>query len=471
MNCDVGVIGGGSGGFGAALTAARLGASVVLVEKADTLGGTAVRGGINNWEPGVGGTGIPFELYRHLRQIPNAIGITSFGRHSLWKGNIPGGESLIDPARRYADSLRRYGSRGIAVDEAFCRTHWHSVTFEPVAMAAAMDALLAETGRCRVLKQTTFTGVKTDKGRIVAMTLDTGEVISAGMFVDGTADALVAEACGCEFMTGQEGREKFTEPSAPDTPNATINAVSLLYRVTPGVTEVAAPAVPACWRPNGFPSAFFAQYPNGDLAINTLPTMEGSEVRQLGYAAAYAECERRVRAHWAWLQATWPEYRRYRLHRIAPALGVRETRRVVGEYVLTEHDLRAGISGQRHDDSIALADHALDTHGAGDRRGGCGELAEPYGVPLRCLIPKGFTNLLVACRAASFSSIAASSCRLSRTMLQLGQAAGTAAVLGSGQVAGIRAALRQQHAQVDWPTPANLLTYLSAAAASPSDRR
>ena len=104
MKCDVGVIGGGSGGFGAALTAARLGATVALVETSATLGGTAVRGGVNNWEPGAGGTGIPFDLYRRLRQFPNVIGITSLGRHCLWKGHIPGGESLIDPARRYADT-------------------------------------------------------------------------------------------------------------------------------------------------------------------------------------------------------------------------------------------------------------------------------------------------------------------------------------------------------------------------------
>lgn len=461
MNCDVCVIGGGSGGFGAALAAARLGTSVVLIEKADTLGGTAVRGGVNNWEPGVGGTGIPFDLYQRLRQIPNAIAITSFGRHCLWQGNIPGGESLIDPARQYADTLRRYGSRGMAADEVFCRTHWHSVTFEPAAMAAAMEALLAETGQCRVLKNTAFTDVQRDGHRIKSVTLDTGAVISAKMYVDGTADALLAVASGCECMTGQEARAKFAEPSAPDTPNDTINAVSLIYRITPTVSAAAAPVVPACWRPTGFPYAFFAQYPNGDLAINTLPTMEGAEFQKLGYAAAYAECDRRVRSHWTWLQATWPEYRRYRLQWIAPALGVRETRRVVGEYLLTEQDLRAGCSGQRHADIIAVADHALDTHGAGNRPGACGELAEPYGVPLRCLIPQGFTNLLVACRAASFSSLAASSCRLSRTMLQLGQAAGTAAVLGTGNVAKIRTALRQQHAQVYWPAPNNLNRWLS----------
>ena len=58
LRCDLAVIGGGSGGFGAALAAARMGVDVVLVEKADCLGGNSVRGGVNCWEMGAGGTGI-----------------------------------------------------------------------------------------------------------------------------------------------------------------------------------------------------------------------------------------------------------------------------------------------------------------------------------------------------------------------------------------------------------------------------
>ncbi len=57
----------------------------------------------------------------------------------------------------------------------------------------------------------------------------------------------------------------------------------------------------------------------------------------------------------------------------------------------------------------------------------------PYGVPYRCLLPRGPRNLMIACRAASFSHIAASSCRLSRTMMTLGQAAGTAAAFAVRQ--------------------------------------
>jgi len=60
-------------------------------------------------------------------------------------------------------------------------------------------------------------------------------------------------------------------------------------------------------------------------------------------------------------------------------------------------------------------------------------LKEPYGVPYRCLIPKGWENLLVACRGASLSHIAASSCRLSRTILAFGHAAGLAAAQASAK--------------------------------------
>lgn len=112
---DLAVVGGGSGGFGAALAAARLGLNVVLVERADRLGGTSVRGGVHCWEMGAGGTGIPFDLYRRLRPIPGAVGIYSYGRHQSWfkpdeePYRFPGGETILDPRRGYADTLRRHG--------------------------------------------------------------------------------------------------------------------------------------------------------------------------------------------------------------------------------------------------------------------------------------------------------------------------------------------------------------------------
>ena len=112
LKYDLAVVGGGSGGVGAALAAARLGLNVVLVERADRLGGNSVRGGVTCWEMGAGGTGIPFDIYRRLKQTPQAVGIYSYGRHLAWfkpdkePYRFPGGETVIDPARGYLDSLQ-----------------------------------------------------------------------------------------------------------------------------------------------------------------------------------------------------------------------------------------------------------------------------------------------------------------------------------------------------------------------------
>ncbi|MBM3497710.1 MAG: FAD-dependent oxidoreductase, partial [Armatimonadetes bacterium] len=100
-----------------------------------------------------------------------------------------------------------------------------------------------------------------------------------------------------------------------------------------------------------------------------------------------------------------------------------------GEYVLREQDCLAGVRAQDHPDIVAITDHSLDVHG---EHGGLRELPNgAYGVPYRCLLPKGTANLLVACRAASFSQIAASSCRLQRAMITLGQAAGHSAAMAA----------------------------------------
>ena len=477
---DLVVVGAGSGGFGAALAAARLGAKVLLVEKSDSLGGNAARGGVNNWEPGVGGTGIPFDLYTRLKKTPQAVGIYKFGRHFAWQGadlspKFPGGELVIDPASRYLDTLRRFGAPPLFTAEAFRREHWHGVPFEPEPYAAEMAAMLAETGRCTVWKNTAFTTAHPEGTRVRALTLSNGHTVSAGFFIDATADILLAQHLGCRTALGQEPRSLHDEPSAPREPNDRINGTTLIYRVTrtaaPRIEPLPADIPSSCWWAEDFPIAACTQYPNGDFNINSLPTMAGREVVALGYPAALAECQRRIRAHWHHVQTVFPEFQYNQMSWIAPALGVREGPRLVGRYILTEHDLLAGLSAQTHDDLITIGDHARDTHGADTGRAGTGELSQPYGVPFRCLLPKEFDNLAVACRGASFSSVAASSCRLSRTMMQLGQAAGTAAVLavrrGLASLAAVppaelRASLVSQHVELTWPRPPQLLAHLAA---------
>lgn len=476
LRCELAVIGGGSGGFGAALAAARRGVDVVLVERAECLGGNSVRSGVNCWEMGAGGTGIPFELYRRLNRQPQAIGIYSFGRHLAWFDpqhepyRYPGGETVIDPTRHYVDTLQRHGPRGLGADPAFCRERWHGLPFEPEAMAQTMLAMLQETGHCRVLLNTAFVSAKAKAGRVQRVHLADGRTLWAEYFVDATGDGVVSLAAGCQALTGQDSRDAFGEPDAPPTATQRVNGVSLIYRAAP-VEQSAVESLPEgvperCWWAGSFPVAQINHYPNGDLNVNMLPTMDGAEFLRRGYDDALQECTRRVHAHWRHLQANYGEFRKFRLTWIAPALGIRESRRIVGEAVLTEHDLLAGVHQQQHPDIICLVDHPMDTHGSHAR--GIGELPQPYGVPYRCLIPKGLRNLLIACRAASFSSLAASSCRLSRTMMQLGQAAGTAVALAKDlkvtlpevPADRLRAVLREDHVQLDHPLPDSLRAYL-----------
>ncbi|HOZ48369.1 MAG TPA: FAD-dependent oxidoreductase [Candidatus Hydrogenedentes bacterium] len=464
---DVAVVGAGSGGLGAAIAAARGDLRVLLVEKSDRLGGTAVASGVTMWEPGVGGTGLPFDIYRRLKTIPEAVSAYSFGRHCMWNGwdAFPGGEYVVDPERRYVDTLQRHGGSG----EEFKRTVCHGVVFDPDAYEGVARTMLDQTKRCTIATRTTFSSAKVEGNRVAALTLADGRQVTADYFIDATGGGALCAACGCERMIGREGRQRFNEPSAAETPNELLNGVTLIYRITPVPDPAIEPlpeGVPTeCWWRQSFPAVSATRYPNGDYNFNTLPTMEGVECLKMAPDEAYAECKRRVYAHWHYVQTNYPEFQRYRIDRMAPALGVRETYRVVTDYILTEHDLKAGLSAQQHPDIVTIADHSVDRHG---KESGGYEMREPYGVPYRCLIPKGFSNLLVACRGAGFSSLAASSCRLSRTIMQLGQAAGTATLLAArGHIdlpdvspEDLRTALREQHCQLDWPLPDTLRDYL-----------
>jgi hypothetical protein len=455
------VVGGGSAGIGAALAAARLGVDTLLVEKEALLGGTSTVAGVNCWEPVAGATGIPFDIYNQLARIPRAVGIYSLGRHAGHPDHntppFPGGESLVDPSKTYADTLRRGGTQGLMKDAERCRRQWHGVVFEPDALDQVVRDMLASTGRCRVLLNSSFRDVsRTSSGEIEASSLADGQTVRARLWID--ACGALARTAGAEWVSGEDPQSRFNEPDAPEKPVGRWNGVTLIFRITPSIEEAveALPGdIPAvCWWAERYPYVSIVAYPNGDRNCNMLPTMTGADYLGLGETAAYAECTRRVKAYWHHLQTAYPEFRRYRMKSLAARLGVRETFRICCDYMLNENDLLQGIRKQRHPDVVALSDHMMDSHGAAGRKSG--ELPEPYGIPYRCLLPKGFSNLLVAGRVAGFSSIAASSCRLSRTMMQLGQAAGTAAGLALNEsgsfrtidVGGLKASLIEQNVQL-----------------------
>ncbi len=467
---DICVVGGGSGGFGAALAAARRGKRVVLIEGSDQVGGNAGRGGVTNWEMGVVSTPLAREVYERLRERPGQAAINRFGRHFCWADRnrppFPGGEHLIDEAFTYEDTLQRHGVRGLAEDEERVRKLWHAVVYEPEPYARVLLELMEEAG-CEVRLNTFYRRPgKVEGGRSHSIWVEgpDGETeVSASVFIDSTADAYLCQSLGCVTLQGTEPQSAYGEPSAPDKPEAGwVNSITLIFRVRPVEEEQAVSEPPRCWFRERWGGGSFVQMPSGRWNVNMLPTMEGDEFLQYfmkgkeGYRQATAECRRRVEGFWNAIQWEYPEFRWCKFDDVAPALGVRETRRVLGERVLTQNDVMAGISRQTDPDVITLADHAMDLHG--NKRGlPCSELQEPYGVPFRCLIPKGRENLLVACRAASFTQIAASSCRLSRTMMGLGHAAGVAGALleNGGRFVDLdserlREELRKDGMLIDW---------------------
>ncbi len=430
IETDVLIIGGGSGGFGAAIRAARAhpGARILLLDSMGQLGGTSTVGGVNNWEPGIGGLGVHYELYARL--APDAIGVGKTVHFS--SKEEPYGFSRIDPHSSYESSLRR---------SALSKPDVRRVHFEPDIMAQAMHAMLSEAG-VEIRYRTRFADVSVQGRQIVSVTaqpLDGAPpyAVRSKLFVDCSGGCHLARAAECTMAFGEEPHDLYQEPSAPDNASPIVNGISQVFRVTPaaeaGVDELpaaaSAPEIQA-WLAMRTPAAHVTEYPNGDLCVNVLPTMEGAEFHSMPYPQAQAIAQARMHAHWRRMQTDYG-FDRYRFKSMFPLVGIRESHRLVGRYVLREQDVRAGLLQQpRQGEIIALADHPLDTHGERRVKGPkLNELAQPYGIPYACLLPTEYDNLIAASRGASFSHIAASSCRLSRTMMALGEAAGVASAL------------------------------------------
>lgn len=108
----------------------------------------------------------------------------------------------------------------------------------------------------------------------------------------------------------------------------------------------------------------------------------------------------------------------------APFLGIRETRRIVGQYVMTQEDV---LSCRHFDDAIAVASYPIDIHRPGDE--GCTLIwcGDCYDIPYRSLVPQKVQNLLVAGRSISATHEAMGAIRVMATCMAMGEAAGRAA--------------------------------------------
>lgn len=420
IKTDVCVIGAGSGGIGAALAASRAGSEVVLVEKQGRLGGTSTLAFVNNWEPGPG-CSYAREIYDRMHETTASIAIAK-SVHPYQKEE-PYGIKIIDTTGIYNQTLRR---SDLPVT--------YSVIYGFEKFDETVRGMLEETGKCKLLLHTSFTRAFSKHNHVETIEAVSANgdkyLIAAKVFIDCTGGVVVCRNLGCETMLGAEAKERFNEPSAPETANNDLNAISLCYQVRKSDNpKRGEPAEEGKYTYNLVAVAYDVPGKDDIKSINPLGILDGNVLIQLGYDSACQLAKEIVDDHWARLQA-YPHFQDYEFDQYAPMLGIRESYRVVGEYVLNQNDLLAGYKFQSQRDIIALADHPMDTHG---KKSSLSTLKEAYGIPFRCLIPKGWSNLLVACRGASFSHLAASSCRLSRTMIALGHAAGIAANIASAE--------------------------------------
>jgi hypothetical protein len=144
--------------------------------------------------------------------------------------------------------------------------------------------------------------------------------------------------------------------------------------------------------------------------------------------AAELEGRRQVREYHRFLRDCVPGFEKSVVVGTSPSIGIRESRRVIGDYQLTRDDV---LSARRFEDEIALCGAPIEDHGPGGETdwqyvpGGA-----VYGIPYRCLLPRGVEGLLVAGRCFSATHDAHASARSMATCMAMGQAAGTAAAMG-----------------------------------------
>jgi hypothetical protein len=160
------------------------------------------------------------------------------------------------------------------------------------------------------------------------------------------------------------------------------------------------------------------------LNMTRVKGVDGTEPRSLTFGEVHAR--RQIDDIFIYLRNYVPGFENSYFTKTAPFLGIRETRRIVGQYVMTQEDV---LSCRKFDDAIAVASYPIDIHRPGDD--GCTLIwcGDCYDIPYRSLLPTKVENLLVAGRCISTTHEAMGAIRVMATCMAMGEAAGRAAKL------------------------------------------
>jgi hypothetical protein len=387
IDTDVLVCGGGCAGIAAALAAARRGAKTLLVERAGFAGGIITT------------VGLPF--FDGIADIrTNRIVVRGIALELLSRSGVCAPE---------ATSVKQHNPT-VPNIEAF--------------KLLADRLLLAESSRLKLLYHTIACDARVEGGRIAEVTLaNKGGLtrVRPKVVIDCTGDADVAQWAG-----------------APTEKAAELQPMTLHFRIghvnrQPDLTKQCRLALEKAQARGELPMF----YGPGMMFMFARDEIYIHAVRVPGDAtdpADFTRAEIQGRSDaWAMFEA-WkrdvPGFENSYFISSGPFIGVRETRRIVGQYVLTENDI---TSNRRFDDAIATGCWYLDLHPNKTTSGQANATPkvqpEPYDIPYRSLLPQAVDNLLVAGRCHSATQLAASSTRVTCTAMAMGEAAGAAAAI------------------------------------------
>ncbi len=167
----------------------------------------------------------------------------------------------------------------------------------------------------------------------------------------------------------------------------------------------------------------------GERLVNTTQANYIDPLKHEEIIKAETELRHQIDDITTFLRKYVPGYENCRIKTGASTLGVRESRRILGEYVLDIEDLRCG---RRFDDVVVhKANFVVDIHNpvGGGQEFGLAEVIQPYDIPYRCLIPQKVDNLILAGRCISGTHEAMASFRIMTVCMAMGEAAGIAAAL------------------------------------------
>lgn len=390
-HADVCVVGGGIGGLFTAVSAARHGAKVALMHDRPVLGGNA-SSEIRMWISGAG------TRVRDLQET----GIM---------------EELL------LENMHRNPKRNFSI--------WDALLYEMVRFEDNIDLML----NCTCCEAKTENGhIESVKG--FQLTTYTWHEVHARIFVDSSGDSILAPLTGAEFKVGREAKSEFNEEFGLEAADNHTMGMSIMMQCRE--TDHPVSYTPPAWAYDFPTDEAMNNKPHNLYAINTnfywveLGGMQNSiddteEVRDELLKIAFGVWDH-IKNHGDHGADNWE------LEWVSFLPGKRESRRYVGDYILTQNDVE---NCTPFEDVVAYGGWQIDNHLPGgfrmNAKGGAHlqkrRLSEPYGIPLRSLYSRNIDNLMFAGRNISASHIAFSTTRVMGTIGVIGQAVGTAAAI------------------------------------------